>query len=386
MEKDKLEKKKKMTRGEVLNFIWHIFFKIIVCVLTLALLAVFAVFSICNTVANGPSETVRDTLVLSALQASATKWVPGLFLDDETVQGILDRSNERVIEEVDFDDIGNAENDDDYPNQSTEAVDEWEGHEDGVKLDIVVNNTFKAYVMLVKDPKRVYTGVSSQDFKTAKRGERIYVAAEKAGAVAAINAGEFEDSGGTGSGAAPMGMTVSDGKIVWNDGLKRTFIGFDANDRLVVKEGITEAEVKELQIRDGVSFQKGNALIETVDGSTIAYTGSGDLGVAQRTAIGQRADGTVILLVTDGRSANSLGATRDDVINLMLKYGAVCAGMLDGGSSAMMYYADYIDKYDVDESTLDEYQKLGVVNKYKAFTKPRYLPTFFMVRAVDENG
>ena len=183
MGKDKLREKKKMTRGEVLNFIWHIFFKIIVCVLTLALLAVFAVFSICNTVANGPSETVRDTLVLSALQASATKWVPGLFLDDETVQGILDRSNERVIEEVDFDDIGNAENGDDDPNQSTETVDEWEGHEDGVKLDIVVNNTFKAYVMLVKDPKRVYTGVSSQDFKTAKRGERIYVAAEKAGAV-----------------------------------------------------------------------------------------------------------------------------------------------------------------------------------------------------------
>ncbi len=386
IEKNITKKKEKMKKGEILNFIWHIFFKIIVCILTLAILAVFALFSICNTVANGPSETVRDTLVLSALQASATKWVPGLFLDDETVQSILDKSNERVIEEVDFEDIGNSENDDDDPNQSTETVDEWEGHEDGVKLDIVVNNTFKAYVMLVKDPKRVYTGVSSQNFKTAKRGERIYVAAEKAGAVAAINAGEFEDGGGTGSGAAPMGMTVSEGKIVWNDGLKRTFIGFNANDRLVVKEGITEAEVKELQIRDGVSFQKGNALIETVNGSTIAYTGSGDLGVAQRTAIGQRKDGTVIMIVTDGRSANSLGATRDDVINLMLKYGAVCAGMLDGGSSAMMYYADYIDKYDVDESTLDEYQKLGVVNKYKAFTKPRYLPTFFMVRAVDENG
>lgn len=385
VEKNKTEKKKKMTKGEVLNFIWHIFFKIIVCILTFVILAVFAVFSICNTVANGPSETVRDTLVLSALQASATKWVPGLFLDDETVQTILDKSNERVIEEVDFADISGNDDEEDGP-QGDSTKDEWEGHEDGVKLDIVVNNTFKAYVMLVKDPQRVYTGVSSKDFSSAKRGERIYIAAEKAGAVAAINAGEFEDSGGTGSGAAPMGMTVSEGKIVWNDGLKRTFIGFDVNDRLVVKEGITKAEVETLQIRDGVSFQKGNALIETIDGSTVAYTGSGDLGVAQRTAIGQRADGTVILLVTDGRSANSLGATRDDVINLLLKYGAVCAGMLDGGSSAMMYYADYVDKYDVDESTLDEYQKLGVVNKYKAFTKPRYLPTFFMVRAVDENG
>ena len=90
------------------------------------------------------------------------------------------------------------------------------------------------------------------------------------------------------------------------------------------------------------------------------------------------------MIVTDGRTASSLGATRDDITNLMLKYGAVCAGMLDGGSSAMMYYADYIEKYDVDESQLDQYQLLGIVNKYKAFTSPRYLPTFFMVKAVDD--
>ena len=374
----------KTSKNEVLGFIWQVFFKILIVVLVLAILAVFALVSVCKTVADGPSETARDMLVLSALQASATKWVPGLFLDDATVQSILDKSGERVIEEVDFEDIIPDDPDEEQNGTGDVTVDEWEGNEDGIILDIVVRSTFKAYVMLVKDPTRVYTGVSSNNFSSAKRGERIYVAAERQGAVAAINAGEFEDSGGMGSGATPMGMTVTNGKIVWNDGLKRTFIGFDADDRLVVKEGITEAEVKSLRIRDGVSFQKGNALIETVNGSTIAYTGSGDLGVAQRTAIGQRADGAVIMIVTDGRTANSLGATRDDVINLMLKYGAVCAGMLDGGSSAMMYYADYAEKYNVDESELDEYQKLGVVNKYKAFTKPRYLPTFFMVKAVED--
>lgn len=379
------ETKKKMTKGEILGFIWQVFFKILVVVLALVILAVFAVASVCKTVADGPSETARDMLVLSALQASATKWVPGLFLDDETVQAILDRSGERVIEEVDFDDLKPNDSENENNNSTDDAtVDEWAENEDGIILDILVQNTFKAYVMLVKDPTRIYTGVSSNNFASASRGERIYVAAKKAGAVAAINAGEFEDKGGTGSGARPMGMTVSGGKIVWNDGLKRTFIGFDFDDKLVVKEGITEAEVKALRIRDGVSFQRGNALIETVNGSTVAYTGSGDLGVAQRTAIGQRADGTVIMIVTDGRTANSLGATRDDIINLMLKYGAVCAGMLDGGSSAMMYYADYIEKYNVDESELDQYQQLGIVNKYKAFTSPRYLPTFFMVKAVDD--
>ena len=100
---------------------------------------------------------------------------------------------------------------------------------------------------------------------------------------------------------------------------------------------------------------------------------------AQRTAVGQRADGTVIFLVTDGRSASSLGATRNDVIDVMVKYGAVTAGMLDGGSSSLMYYEDYYTKYGIDESTLDEYQKKGLVNHYKAFTNPRRIPTYFCV-------
>ena len=64
----------------------------------------------------------------------------------------------------------------------------------------------------------------------------------------------------------------------------------------------------------------------------------------------------------------------------MVSYGAVSAGMLDGGSSAMMFYRDYYDKYDIDKSTLDEYQLQGLVNNYKAFTNPRRIPTFFMVK------
>ena len=37
------------------------------------------------------------------------------------------------------------------------------------------------------------------------------------------------------------------------------------------------------------------------------------------------------------------------------------------------------DKYDVDLDTLDENQRKGLVNKFKAFTPPRYIPTYFMV-------
>ena len=66
-----------------------------------------------------------------------------------------------------------------------------------------------------------------------------------------------------------------------------------------------------------------------------------------RIAIGQRADGTLILLVTDGRTASSLGATHDEVIDMMVSLGAITAGMLDGGSSTMLYYENYYKKYNI---------------------------------------
>ena len=83
--------------------------------------------------------------------------------------------------------------------------------------------------------------------------------------------------------------------------------------------------------------------------------------------------------MTDGRSGSSLGATKNDVIDLLVSEGAVVAGMLDGGSSTMMYYEDYYTKYNIDTSGLDEYQRRGLTNRYKAFTTPRHLPTFFLV-------
>ena len=64
-------------------------------------------------------------------------------------------------------------------------------------------------------------------------------------------------------------------------------------------------------------------------------------GLNPRTAIGQRADGSLLLLVTDGRgSSGHLGASASDLIDVMMQYGAVNAANLDGGSSSCMYYED----------------------------------------------
>ena len=71
------EKKKRYVGKYIFRIFFSLFTAIAICV--------YALLSLCYTIATGPSETARDLAVLSALQASATKWVPGLFLDDATV-------------------------------------------------------------------------------------------------------------------------------------------------------------------------------------------------------------------------------------------------------------------------------------------------------------
>lgn len=363
--------KKRMTAGTVVRRSLLVFFSVL-------LFVIISVYTLVFAVAHGPSETVRDLLVQAADQASATKWVPYLFLDKSTVKQILDQGevvSREVISLQDYADKGD--------DKVTNEKNEWEGTQDGLQFFTVKGATYTAYMMIVKDPSRVFVGTSS-DFKSGKQGINIFDAAAKYGAIAAINAGEFSDPGGVGTGDNPIGLTYSQGNCVWNDGQKRTFIGIDKNDRLVVSEPMTKAKAEELGIRDAVSFQRGNVLI-TNDGDNITlHRADGNTGTAQRTAIGQRADGAIILLVTDGRTASSIGATHNDVIDIMVEYGAVTAGMLDGGSSAMMYYENYFDKYGYDVEKLDKYQKRGLVNKYKAFTTPRKMPTFFMVAPVSD--
>lgn len=341
------------------------------------LLAVIVfVFSTVALIAHGKSMTLRDLLVNSAMQASATKWVPYVFLSDETVEEILNKSDEVVEDKVSIEDY-NKEN-------TSDLEDEWANAKDGMIFETVSGSTFKAYVLLIKDPSRVFVGTSVDDYSTATSGIDVFQAAERYGAVACTNGGEFLDNGGFGTGFKPMGLTYSQGECVNNDGSKKTFLGITEDNVLIVREEMTKKEADELHIRDAVSFQNGNTLIQRDGDEIIVHYQDGNTGTAQRSGIGQRADGTIILVVTDGRSASSLGATHNDMIDLMMSYGAVTAGLVDGGSSALMYYEDYFTKYDYDYSKLDKYQQKGLVNNYKAFTEPRKIPTFIMVEPLKE--
>ncbi len=92
-------------------------------------------------------------------------------------------------------------------------------------------------------------------------------------------------------------------------------------------------------ITDGVSF--GPVLIINGNVTDSAKIPS---GVNPRTAIGQRADGAILMLVIDGRQVHSIGATYSDLARIMSDYGAINACNLDGGSSSSVYcYGEYLN-------------------------------------------
>lgn len=375
----------------------------------LALVLVFALlWTLMYSIAHGPSESLRDLLVMSAMQASATKWVPYLVLSSDDVEAIINNSVEGSTEVIDIEDLekrtikkvitdadGNQYEIDVIvredgkevvvnPDGSHQEFDEWANAVDGIQFITVNRSTFRGYMLIIKDPSRVFVATSS-DYKSGEAGKRFYEMAEIYDAVALINGGEFLDAGGQGNGGNPVGLTFSRGDCVWSDNYGwKTFIGFNDKNELVVLENTTKDEAIAAGIRDGVCFKPmktsaPSCLIYHDDEGKVYVNSYNSAGLAQRSAIGQRADGAVIMLVTDGRSASSPGATYNDITQLMFEYGAITAGMLDGGSSSMMYYREYYDLYGASDPSLGEYGKMGLVNQYVAFTEPRRIPTYFCV-------
>ncbi len=99
---------------------------------------------------------------------------------------------------------------------------------------------------------------------------------------------------------------------------------------------MTAQHALDIGVRYAASY--GPALVVNGKSAGGSYALGG--GLNPRTAIGQRADGAMMLLVINGRALDSLGATLDDLVDIFLEYGAVNATNLDGGSSSIMIMND----------------------------------------------
>jgi exopolysaccharide biosynthesis protein len=209
-------------------------------------------------------------------------------------------------------------------------------------------------------------GLASQDLATSG-GKTLTAALEaEANAVAAINAGAFQVDEASGR-AVAAGLIYSAGQKSWDDNHNlvdnKGFAGFNQDGVLIVATSMTAAEAEVQGVRDGCSF--GPVLI--VNGEVNADAYNTNSGYASRTAIGQRADGTVIFVTIDGLQAGSLGANYQDLIDILMEYGAVNACNMNGGSSVMMYR--------------DAGQIRMINNQSLLNTQESSMPNYWMVRA-----
>ena len=216
-----------------------------------------------------------------------------------------------------------------------------------IEIHNVSGDGFEGTMMVVNDPAKISLATT---YPWSEYGKELGVIVDEAGAIAGVNGGIYYSSGN--KGGRPYGVTVSNGEIQditlgWS-GLY--LIGFDENNllRIISLEGMNksavEKMVKEEKIRDAISFQEessdaNNHFVKLIiNGEKRELSGKGS-GQNPRTAIGQRKDGSVLILVTDGRGKNGhLGATASDLIEIMAEYGAVNAANIDGGSSSSLYY------------------------------------------------
>ena len=294
----------------------------------------------------GPSPTVTGMFTRSVRETSAIRWMSTIFLTEEEIEQYKSVSTEdEVTESVNTSLIHVAEN---------ASVDE-----DSVQLIDIAEGTCKGKLLIVKNPKQVILGTSNEFVK--QPGLQLTDMVAKYDGLAGINAGGFNDENGTGNGSTPQGLVITNGEIVWGYEYETyNIVGLDADGILHVgamsgKDGIASG------IQWAVSFVTHDGLASSliINGEVQNRNLGG--GVNPRTAIGQRQDGALLLLVLDGRSINTLGATMQNVVDIMLEYGAVNAGNLDGGSSSVMVYDGEI------------------INHCASVTGPRRIPTGFIV-------
>ncbi len=298
---------------------------------TLGMVFIALVLTI-TLICHGPSESAKELFATTILETGQLKFLANVFLSKDELQKIVDKNS---LQDMDV--------------EVDENLINTEGNKEKELIEIhnVSGDGFEGTMMVVNDPSKISLATT---YPWSEYGKELGVIVDEAGAIAGVNGGIYYSSGN--KGGRPYGVTVSNGEIQditlgWS-GLY--LIGFDENNllRIISLEGMNksavEKMVKEEKIRDAISFQEessdaNNHFVKLIiNGEKRELSGKGS-GQNPRTAIGQRKDGSVLILVTDGRGKNGhLGATASDLIEIMAEYGAVNAANVDGGSSSSLYY------------------------------------------------
>ncbi len=191
-------------------------------------------------------------------------------------------------------------------------------------------SSYKGKLAIAKEPSQV-------DLVKAKRlgshGDKIVTFCEDNDAILGINASGFKDPNGEGNGGIVNGSLVVDGveygshknEPAWK------FVGLNKENKMYVSN-YSSIDVKDF--RWGLEFYPG-LVIDGVEAVNQGYC----MGIQPRTTLGQEKDGSLLMLVIDGRQPGySLGCSVAECTKIMMRYNCYQGMNLDGGSSAVMYY------------------------------------------------
>lgn len=286
---------------------------------------------------------VQQTFVTTILETGQLKFLASWFLSSEEIQEIVDQNSMKAFNvEVNTDLIQSGSF------SSLNSQEQVQG--EAIEIVEVAKPTFTGTMMIVKDPSKVSLATI---YPWRDVGVTLDELVKTNGAIAGINGGLYDSTNNTGG--KPLGVVVSNGEIQFNrpqDYAGLVLVGFTEDHILQIIDvsQMTAADVEtlvaDMKIRDAVTFQEeasdaNNHFVQLIiNNETREMNGRGS-GLNPRTAIGQRADGAVLMFVTDGRGKSGhLGASCADLIAVMQEFGAVNAANLDGGSSSCMYYKD----------------------------------------------
>ena len=279
----------------------------------------------------GPVENFRTWLITTAMATMNHQHYCKWFYSDDVINEVM-ANNYVGRSEADTDpNLITFDEEIEYANEYERAV--LERNKDAlykiIEFDV---NGCDAYLAVIYDASKISVGISKY---LGRGGQYIYDMAEEQGAVLAINGGGFYDPNYNGNGANPLGVTISDGEIITDyayDSMNGGIIGFDLENRLVLLRDASAKDAIDYGIRDAVTM--GPFLI--VNGKMAEIRGNGGWGYAARTAIGQRKDGIVLMLVVDSNEFRTEGASIRDLAEIMQNYGAINAANLDGGTSSAL--------------------------------------------------
>ncbi len=314
-------KKRKKQKLKIKTIIFRIF---IIVYMAGCIIFVFLLY--------GPYDKFRTWFISTSMSTMSHQYLCKWFYSDEEISKVLNENYViEINEETDLSLIDNEETN--YKNDYDKQILTRDKNQPYKIIELKINGQ-KAYLAAIYDPSKVKVAVSKGVGTSGQYATKI---AEDNNAILATNGGGYGNAPGDTTGGRPTGVTISNGKVITDntyssDAQSGGLIGMTKDNKLVLIKNATAKKALTQNVRDGVSW--GPFLI--VNGKKSFIKGNGGWGYAARTAIGQREDGIILLLVVDSNATRTKGASMIELTEIMYNYGAVNAANLDGGTSSVM--------------------------------------------------